>query len=444
MISRFRSFLSLLIVPSLLWSAEDPAAKATTKAPAPLPPPSMPEAVYLTWQRDPVTTMTVHWHTDWTKGFADTALEYRAAPAGSSDTPWSRATGRAQPMPFTNRMVHTIELVGLRGDTAYQFRFGRLTTREADGALLFAPHGSVHRFRTLPATLSRPVRFVSGGDIYGGSTSDLMANMCKVAASRDPEFAMLGGDIAYVNNEPKSAGRWFDFFRIWGETMKTSDGRIIPVVPAIGNHEVHGDTYEIRGGAPNRGVSPDRALFFYTLFSFPGRPGYNALDFGNYLSLVALDSYHTNPIPGAQTDWLKSVLAQRRRVPYVVPFYHVPAYPSYRPYSGAASVAIRANWVPLFDEQGVRFVFEHHDHAYKVSHPLKGGERHPAGTRYLGDGAWAVSTRTVSPSGKAPYLERAQGRNHVFVVTLTAEKADFVAVDPKGEEFDKFSIPAKR
>ena len=443
-LTRFRRLLLLAVLPSLLWAAQDPAAKSATKAPEPLPPPSLPEAVYLTWQRDPVTTMTVHWHTDWTKGFADTALEYRAASPGGGDAPWSRATGRAQQMPFTHRMVHTVELTGLRGDTTYQFRLGRLTTRESDGALLFAAHGPVHRFRTLPATLSRPVRFVSGGDIYGGSTTELMANMCKVAASRDPEFALLGGDIAYVNNEPKAAPRWFDFFKIWGDTMKTTDGRIIPIVPAIGNHEVHGDTYDIRGGAPNRGVSPDRALFFYTLFAFPGRPGYNALDVGNYLTLVALDSYHTNPVPGAQTEWLKGALEQRRNVPYVVPFYHVPAYPSHRSFAGVTSVAIRANWVPLFDAAGVRFAFENHDHTYKVTHPLRDGKKHDDGTRYLGDGAWAVNTREITPLEKAPYLERAHSKNHVFVVTLRAAQADFIAVDSKGEVFDQFSIPAKR
>jgi hypothetical protein len=433
------------ILPSLLaalWLAVATLAPAQTPA-APLPPPSLPVAVYLTWQRDPVTTMTVHWHTEWTQGFADSALEYRRAANGNGA--WSRATGQAAQMPYTNRMVHTVELTGLAGNTRYEFRFGRLTTRESDGGLEFTPHGPVRAFSTLPATLQqRAVKFVSGGDIYGGDNINLMAMMCRVAAAQDPEFALLGGDIAYVNNEPKAANRWFNFFQTWGETMQTADGRMIPVVPAIGNHEVHGDTYEIRGGAPNRGVSTDRALFFYTLFSFPGRPGYNAFDAGDYLSVIALDSFHSNPVPGPQTDWLRGALAKRRGVPYVVPIYHVPAYPSYRPFSGPISVAIRANWVPLFDEAGVRFAFENHDHAYKVSHPLRGGEKHPEGTRYLGDGAWAVNSREVRPLADSPYLERALARNHVFVVTLHPDRAEFRAIDPEGVEFDRFSIKSRR
>jgi len=135
--------------------------------PAPLPPPSLPVALYLTWQRDPVTTMTVHWHTDWKNGFADSVLEYRAAGSGGAGQPWTRAQGHAIQMPFTDRMIHTVELTGLQGDSIYQFRLGRLLTRESDGVMQFHPHEPVHSFRTLPATLSRPVRFVSGGDIYG-------------------------------------------------------------------------------------------------------------------------------------------------------------------------------------------------------------------------------------------------------------------------------------
>ena len=129
---------------------------------------------------------------------------------------------------------------------------------------------------------------------------------------------------------------------------------------------------------------------------------------------------------------------------YVVPFYHVPAYPSTRPFNGAISVAIRANWVPLFDATGVRFAFENHDHTYKVTYPLRGGARDPAGTRYLGDGAWAVNTRVTHTLQQATYLERTQTRNHAFIVTLHPGRADFVAIDPQGIEFDKFTVDAKK
>lgn len=84
--------------------------------------------------------------------------------------------------------------------------------------------------------------------------------------------------------------------------------------------------------------------------------------------MIALDTTHTNPVEGTQTGWLRSVLAARRSVSFVVPMYHMPAYTSYRSFTGKVSAAIRENWVPLFDEAGLRFVFENHDHTYKVTY----------------------------------------------------------------------------
>jgi hypothetical protein len=417
------------------------AAGHAQPAPAAAPaPPAPPEALYLTWQHDPVTTMTIHWLTDWQHGYRDTVLEYRAA-AGSTAA-WTRALGSSHPMPYTTRMVHTVELTGLESDTIYEFRLGALRALKS-GEFDFIAGEARHRFRTLPAALSRPVCFVSGGDANLGAEYQY-AEMNRVAASHSPDFALMGGDIAYVNNHPKDAGKWFDFLRIWTGTMLTPDGRIIPIVPAIGNHEVNGDAFDIRGGTPETGAIPERGSMFYSLFSFPGVPGYNVLDAGTYLSVVALDTFHTSPVPGPQTDWLRGVLERRRGTKYLMPMYHVGAYPSHRSASGPVAIAIRANWVPLFEAAGVRFVFENHDHTYKVTYPLLGGQRHPDGIRYLGDGAWSVATRDIQPPAKAPYLERAYSRNHVFVVTLHPDRADFVSVDPAGAEFDRFSIDSRR
>lgn len=426
--------IGLLLAAASLVRAE-PVPPNALRAPTP------PAALYLTWQRNPAHTMTVHWHTVWRDGFRDSVLEYRPAGTPETATGWVRATGSSQPMSFTDRMVHTVEISALAADTTYEFRLGWLISAigpEFD----FVPDGPVHRFRTLPATLSRPVRFASGGDAYSKSP-EVFAAMNRVAARQDPDFALMGGDIAYANGNPEAVGEWFEFFRIWTETMVTADGRLIPIIPAIGNHEVHGDAFNVRG-EPGRGLSPERAPEFYSVFSFPGRPGYNVLDFGDYLSVIALDSAHTNPVDGAQTDWLRGVLAARRAVPFIVPFYHVGAYPSVRSLSGSVAIAIRANWVPLFDEAGLRFVFENHDHAFKVTHPLRAGQINPAGVRYLGDGAWAVKPRDPQPLEKTPYIERSQSRNHLFFVTLHPGRADFLAIDPRGEVFDRFGIESSR
>ena len=97
------------------------------------------------------------------------------------------------------------------------------------------------------------------------------------------------------------------------------------LVAGIGNHEVDGGYNKPRAKAP----------FFYALFDglYP-ETGYATLDFGDYLSLVLLDTAHTSAIEGAQTDWLAKALKERAERPHVVVVNHVPAYPSFRKMEG--------------------------------------------------------------------------------------------------------------
>ena len=167
--------------------------------------------------------------------------------------------------------------------------------------------------------------------------------------------------------------------------MVGRDGRLIPMVACIGNHEVDGGYNKPR----------DKAPFFYALFDglYP-ETGYATLDFGDYLSLVLLDTGHTTPIDGEQTDWLEKTLKERADHPHVIVVNHVPAYPSFRN-DRTARTARRApasgnrkHWVPLFEKYRVPVVLEHHDHTFKRTKPLLDGLAHDNGVLYLGDGSW--------------------------------------------------------
>src|SRR5947209_12282229 len=80
----------------------------------------------------------------------------------------------------------------------------------------------------------------------------------------------------------------------------------------------------------------DKAPFFYALFDglYP-ETGYAALDFGDYLSLILLDTGHTTAIAGDQADWLEKALKARAGRPHVLVVNHVPAYPAYRKAEGS-------------------------------------------------------------------------------------------------------------
>lgn len=162
------------------------------------------------------------------------------------------------------------------------------------------------------------------------------------------------------------------------------------------------------------------------------------LDVGDYLSLIALDTDHTNPIDGEQTEWLQAALEARQDRPFVFPFYHVTAYPSHRNYSGSIPRRIREYWVPLFEEYNVPVAFENHDHTYKRTPPIREGAIDSTGVVYLGDGAWGVGTRDVHSVEDTWYLERAESVKHFILGTLTPGKVSFEMIDQDGRVFDRY------
>jgi hypothetical protein len=393
---RFFKIISLLLVPVLCAGIQLRAQEN----------PFDPSALYLQWQRDPTTTMTIHWHT---VGENMSEVFFRTVGA----TNWQYATGEARRFVGTDRTVRVVELTGLKPATDYEFCFYQ-------GERVF-------KFRTMPKDLTQPVRFITGGDVY--HQMDWMSDATVRAAKFDPAFIVFGGDLAYAHggtNDEKFE-RWFDYFASWKTNAVAPDGRLIPMLVAIGNHEVK-DSYR---------QPADKAASFYTVFSSPGPQGYTALDFGKYLSLFLLDSDHTQTIAGEQTAWLAKNLAARKKIPHVFPIYHTPGYPGFREDTGKQAIEVRTHWSPLFDKYGVKLVFENHDHCFKRTFPLRAGKIDPKGTIYLGDGAWGVEVRKPDVSKPKWYIERSEGVRHFYVVTLFPESRHVVAVNEDGQIFDE-------
>lgn len=381
-------------------------------APAATNDPSDPPAVYLTWQRDPTTTMTIHWHTI---GPERSELQFRAV----SEKDWKSASGAHVPLPGTDRFVHTLELTKLSPRTDYEFQF--------------VSGGKKFRFRTMPKDLTeQPVRFIAGGDMY--HERKWMDAMNALAGRLDPSFVTIGGDLAYTcgkTNVPEKIERWAAYFDSWKQNARTPDGRLVPLLVTIGNHEAIGSWDQ----------SPKSAVGYYTQFAMPGPRGYNVLDAGNYLSLYLLDSGITHPIPGEQTEWLKASLSKRRAVPHKFPIYHIPAYPSFRDDDGGDSARftqqVRENWCPLFEKYGVKISFENHDHSYKRTQPIRAGKVDSKGITYLGDGAWGVNLREPNPDKPRWYVAKTGAIRHFYLVTLYPDQRHVVAINDKGEIFDE-------
>ncbi len=394
-----------------------------------------PVGMLLTWQSDPTRTMTIDWHTLPGEHLPrPPSILYREE---GSEGDWQKVPGTFHAFPFTSRTVKRVELTGLEPGTSYSFRIG-----PDAGAF---PKSRTYSFRTMPSDLSEPIRFAAGGDT--GRSRERFGGMNEVAVEQDIEFIALGGDLAYADGGHRdhrvelgtTKAWWESWFDVVKETLITEEGRVIPILAGIGNHEVwrgyvtsHPE-YEATDEWRER-----MAPIYYNVFAFTGQPGYAAIDFSDYLSLIFLDSHHTNRVEGKQTEWLERVLEERRDVPHVFPIYHVASFPAHRDFDRPRKVSIREHWVPLFEENGLKVVFENHDHTYKRTPPIRDGRIDPDGVVYLGDGNWGFTGREHHDVDETWYLEHAEPTQHFYLVTLDSEGSRFEAINIDGEVFDRY------
>jgi hypothetical protein len=419
---------------SVLFAGYGMSEDATPKievAPEPRPVEILPnkldpqDTLFLTWQRDPTTSITAQWVGPTTG--APTTI--RVAPR-DGENGWKEGSVETKTFGKTTFKVHRCEITGLAPGTEYVLQLGT--------------SGQICRFRTMPAKATDTFTWVSGGDC-GTNPHAIGTNI--IAAKQEPYFALIGGDLGYDNGvSPKTA---ITFLQNYSKHMIDPQGRLIPMVTCIGNHEV-------RGGY--KGKRSD-ATYYLPLFDglYP-ETTYNTLDFGDYLSLVLLDTGHVSPIEGQQTHWLERVLKERQDRPHLIVANHVPAYPSYRNPGnlkggviGAVGLVTgtgtgagnRKFWCPLFEKYGVDAVLEHHDHTFKRTHPLIGGLKDKYGVPYLGDGSWGM-LRTPATPEKRPYLATVGKAYHMSVHKLEGEQRYHLAVEESGRVADVFSTIGKR
>lgn len=382
----------------------------------------VPPGMILTWTGDPTTSIVIDWHR--LADDEDIPAAIQARPRGTDE--WRAFPAERFEFPHSDRLIDRVEITGLQPDTGYEFRG--------------SPDEKTYWFRTMPATLERPVVIAAGGDVR--HRKSWMSEMNSAAMEHDPDVVVWGGDLAYADGRPDRVDRWYEFLDSMVETLVSDDGRVPPVVAGMGNHEIRGGYHRDRINSHADRV--DLAPFFYALFAFPGDPGYGVLDFGDYLSIVMGDSDHSNPIAGEQTQWMARTLEQRRNVPHLIPVYHVPAWPSHRDFDGSVSRAVREHWVPLFERNGIHLALENHDHTYKRTVPIfEGEENAERGIIYIGDGSWGVGTRSVHSVEDTWYLEKAQSVRHALIITLHPDHKVVDAINSSGEEIDTITIPAR-
>ncbi len=330
-----------------------------------------------------------------------------------SDAPYASVAIDERKFGPTGNPLFEARIEGLEPDTAYEYFLAASKVPVKTGW-----------FRTAPARLTRPFSFVVGGDM-GTSTA---VPVCRLAGAEDPLFALIGGDLAYANGT--LAFHWYDWLDNWSEFVVGPGGRDIPIIAGIGNHERKG--YRVRKSA---------APFYFSLFDLPLGDSNFTVDFGDYLSVIVLDTNYAQEVED-QTWWLKRQLEQRKKVPHQFVIYHRPAWGT-----GVKrnSSDVQEEWCPLFEEYRVDCVFENDHHTYKRTHKIRGGfPDEERGVLYIGDGAWGASLRTITDDhlervGARDYLAKWASRHHLVKVTLSPDGTRlYQAKAPGGEVFDEY------
>jgi hypothetical protein len=334
-----------------------------------------PNHLYLTWDQDPATTVTVLWQTT---NAVPSDVQFRVL--GASD--WQAAAGTVRTT-GTVGTLHQATITGLSSETDLEYRV------RTDGG----GWSAVQAAHTGPGD-DDAFDFVFFGDTgLIGRTDGLTTGTAQAIATMDalnPDFVLGGGDYAYFNTD-KRFGTLDATIDAWFTQMNPLLSGA-PYMPVLGNHEVllgeSGSTWASRVPMPATSNAP-------RTYSF---------DVGD-IHFVAIEAVNDgSSLASAQVDWVRNdiMAAWGNGAKWVIPYMHVSAYADGS--SHPSNLAMREQLAPLFDALGVKLVIAAHDQSYERTLPLEGiADRIVPTTQDLTDYSAdrdGIVWLKVSPAGK--------------------------------------------
>ncbi|MDT8389058.1 MAG: metallophosphoesterase family protein [Lentisphaeria bacterium] len=302
---------------------------------------------------------------------------------------------------------HHAQLTGLKPGTTYYFVM-------ASGDAI----SEEFHFRTAPAG-DEPLKMIFGGDSRTGVDDRRQMNrlIAKMAAEDDSVLAFAhGGD--YVGN-----GNNLDQWKTWlkdHELTTTATGRMIPLIPARGNHEGKGPLYD-------------------QVMAYPGgeEKNYFVTQLSPEIRFITLNT-ETDP-DGPQKVFLEQALVQAGGTRWRVAQYHKPLYPAVKgPYKGSE------NWVQLFEKYNLALACEADGHCIKRTVPIRNEKLDPTGVVYIGEGGLGVPPR--APKTDRWYVQSpgmAGSGHHVQLLSFTTSHLTIDVVTIDGNVIDTHKIEAR-
>jgi len=251
--------------------------------------------------------------------------------------------------------------------------------------------------------------------LFGGDSRSDRKKRQEINASIQTYFAknsdvmalVHGGDFISNGYSWKQWDAWLEDYQM----TILNDGRILPIVPTRGNHEMRSNLFN--------------KIFFWKK-GLSMRSNYFVTRFGE-LSLFTLNTNISHG--GMQRAWLNRVLNEESKSQkWLVANYHRPAYPAVKK-SGRA----KKHWVPLFEKYGVDLVFESDGHTLKRTVPIFQEKRNDKkGIVYLGEGGLGVNLRKQKMQDKWYFQSPGYAKSayHFFSLDVSRKKLKVDVISP--------------
>lgn len=330
------------------------------------------------------------------------------------------------------RNVHSALLTAMEPDTVYVIQI------VYDGKVQYQD-----LYRTLPGSDNpRDIIFASGGDMGANLVS---FNLTMGTGDYDPDVLVVGGDLAYDDAICSCYWTWDMYLDEFTE-LNAKAGRLVPILFGIGNHDVGLNTLSGRQLTVDLS-GPSSMLYFPqhtdgtgTVPDITSRRSYHYHTFGNILFFI-MDSGYLTSYYGDQIQFISDVSEQ---YPSYVKFnsYHNPTFYTCNHGDSDAVQQGLTIWNPIFDKYLFAAAFENHEHTFKKSYPLRGNQRNPLGTYYLGNGNWGANIHNCTWNDYDNLYEIYNSIHHFWLVNVSADAnlITYSAYDNLGNEaIDPFS-----
>jgi hypothetical protein len=329
------------------------------------------DKIRLVWTEDPATTITVAW--DQTDG-SEAVVYY--GPVDHQRKYWKYPESRVPQQEMNRYGMNTrfAEISGLQPGKPYYFLI-----KDISGL------SKRYWFKTAPGE-AEAFTFVTGGDTKSlGEALEAGRASNRLVAKLRPLFVLFNGDFTSgVGTDPESWKLWLND---WQELTTGADGRMIPIIPVMGNHE--------------NGNKRNLNIIFNAPYQYNDTSRiYYSLDVGgDLMHIIALNSeIRTDSL---QKKWLEQDMKTHGDFQFKLAAYHKPFFPHTQ--RKRENLFLYHRWAPLFYKYGLDVSLDADSHMHKITFPLRPDSTDAAhmgfirddanGTMYVGEGSWGASPR---------------------------------------------------